>query len=52
MKQLLMLDDICNKLKNDNKVEGILLMGSVAHGTATLLSDLDLLVLGTILIKI
>ncbi|MDF2586664.1 MAG: hypothetical protein K0S41_505 [Anaerocolumna sp.] len=46
MKQLLILENICNKLKNDNKMEGILLMGSVAHGTATLLSDLDLLVLG------
>ena len=45
MIQLDIYDRIQEKLKSDKSVAGIMLMGSVAHGNASLGSDLDIMVL-------
>lgn len=45
LKQLQIFNKLVSELKKDNAVEGVLLNGSVACGTATELSDLDMIVL-------
>jgi predicted nucleotidyltransferase len=48
MRQLEILETILNELKQDRSIFGIMLMGSVADGTATEESDLDLFILSDI----
>lgn len=45
MKQLDILDHIVQELQKDKSVTGIMVMGSVADGTAADISDLDIMVL-------
>ncbi|MDE7233510.1 MAG: nucleotidyltransferase domain-containing protein, partial [Ruminiclostridium sp.] len=45
-KQLEIFHSLVSEFQKDSTVEGILLNGSVAAGTATELSDLDMIVLG------
>lgn len=46
IKQLEILEDLCKGFKQDSSIESILLCGSVAQGTASEVSDLDLIVVG------
>lgn len=46
LKQLEIFRDLVSNLKKDSTVESVMLTGSVAVGTATALSDLDMIVLG------
>ena len=45
LKQLEIFNNLVSELKKDSAVKGVLLNGSVAVGTATELSDLDMIVL-------
>lgn len=45
-KQLEIFNNLVAEFKKDSTIEGVLLNGSVAVGTATESSDLDLIVLG------
>lgn len=45
-KQLEIFNNLVAEFKKDSTIEGVLLNGSVAAGTATESSDLDLIVLG------
>ena len=46
IKQLELFKKIASDLKKHNSLDGVLLIGSVACGTATELSDLDIVVIG------
>ena len=46
LKQLEIFHNLVREFKKDTTVEGVLLNGSVAVGTATEASDLDIMVLG------